>query len=191
MTTAVEEKLTWNVEWRVQKYGPDDVARMMALLDREPLGADFEAAGIAPVEDLVFERNLLTTAGLARISSLILGAGGQAATATAARLGIGDGTGPAAIGDTDLSAAAGGTHRQFVIMDATFPSFVNGVMTFQATFTTGLANFVWNEFGIDVGAPVVANGTAVSATLLNHKIQSAGTKVAGAVWVASATITLV
>lgn len=133
--------------------------------------------------------NLITTAGLTRLVSLLAGAGGIAITSTTARLGVGDGAGTAAIGDTDLGAVAGSTHRQFVVMDATYPSVAAAVITLQASFTSALGNFAWNEWGIDIGAATVANGTTVSATLFNHKTSAAlGTKSTGT-WVLQVTVT--
>lgn len=189
--TATLERAPWNVQWGVRKFDDDATAWLARLLERDPVGRDFDAALIDPYEVGVVEKNLLTTAGVARIHGLITAIGGlQAATATSARIGVGNGAGTAAIGDTDLSASAGSSNRQFVIMDASFPT-AGTAMTFQASFTSALGNFAWNEIGIDIGAPTVANGTTVAALLLNHKTSIAqGTKTSGQTWVASATITI-
>lgn len=177
VTEERRDQLAWKVHGTVRKY--------------DGANADERArAGEAPDSVLEFDGNLLTTAGLTRISSLILGAGGQAATNTSARIGVGDGTTAAAVGDTDLSAAAGSTHRQFEVMVATYPSSAAGVMTFQATFLTSEANFHWQEWGIDIGTPTVTAGTTVNATLLNHKVIDLGTKTSASAWTFMVTITL-
>jgi hypothetical protein len=189
---AIEtEPLTWNVQWGVQRWDEEATAWLTEKLGRTPTAADFEAAGVTPYAVSTVERNLLTTVGLNRITSLIIGAGGQAATNTSSRIGVGNGAGTAAIGDTDLSAAAGSTNRWFQIMDATFPTQANGVLTFKSTFASADGNFAWNEFGIDIGTPTVTSANTVNALLLNHKTSIAqGTKASGQTWAATATITL-
>lgn len=185
------------VQWRsatlVEKYSADQVGYATLKLGHEPAGHELEAIFGGIPEDGVhvdYESNLLTTAGLSRITSLIIAGGGQGATATSARLGVGDSSTAALVGDTDLGAAAGSTHRQFKVMDATYPQQSNGVLTFRSTFASGDANFAWAEWGVDIGTPTVADGTTVSALLLNHKIAAQGTKASGSSWVLTATITL-
>jgi hypothetical protein len=196
--TAATERAHWDVQWGVTKYDEDMTAYLRERLGRDPVKADFDAARITPYEISVVEKNLLTTAGVARMHGLITAVGAlQAASSTAARIGVGDGTVtagggsvPAVVADTDLAAASGSTHRQFVIMDSGFPT-AGTAMTFQATFTSALGNYAWNEFGIDIGTPTVANGTTVAALLLNHKTSIAqGTKTSGQSWAASAAITI-
>jgi hypothetical protein len=191
---AREESLLWSPRIRVDKYSPDQVEYAVRKIGRQraPQGDDFARLGIAPDEVAEAEGNLLTTAGLTRITSLIIGGGGQAATNTAARIGVGDSTTAAAVGDTDLGAAAGSTHRWFQVMDATYPTVSAGVMTFRSTFGTADGNFTagWQEFGIDIGTPTVSSANTVNATLLNHKIVSLGTKVSGATWTCTATISI-
>jgi hypothetical protein len=132
--------------------------------------------------------NLLVNAGLTRLTSLLTAAGGQALTNTSARIGVGDSSTAAAVTDTDLGAAAGSTHRQFEVMQATFPSTATGVVTLQAVFGTSEANFVWNEWGIDIGTPTVTAGTTVN-TLFNHKVINLITKTSNAAVTFTVTIT--
>lgn len=188
------EKLQWNVTAHVDKWTDEQtewVRRQHAdRLIRSPQAADFAAAGIAPHDTADCDGNLVTTAGLNRLTALLMAAGGQALTATATRLGVGNGSGTAAVGDTDLSAAAGAANRQFNIMDGTYPQQANGVFTARATYATGDANFAWNEWGLDVGTPTVANGTTVAALLFNHKTSAAlGTKASGS-WTLTVTVTI-
>lgn len=184
------DSIRWRPVATVEKYDDDQTAWVSRMLDiRKPLARHFELAGVKPYETLVAPGNLLTTAGLNRITSLIIAGGGQGATNTASRLGVGNSSTAAAVGQTDLQAAAGSANRWFQVMDATFPTQANGVLTFKSTFATGDGNFVWNEWGVDIGTPTVTSGNTVNALLLNRAVQSLGTKVSGS-WVLTATITL-
>jgi hypothetical protein len=184
------DSIKWSPVAKVEKYDDemtDWVKNKLGII--VPQAADFEGLDVRPYEVLEVAGNLLTTAGLNRLTALMQAVGGQAATNTSARLGVGDSATAAAVGQTDLQAVAGSTHRWFQVMDATFPTQANGVMTFKSTFATGDGNFVWNEWGVDIGAPTVTSGNTVSALLLNRAVQSLGTKVSGS-WVLTATITL-
>lgn len=169
--TDVRDSILWRPVLTVEKYHGDDLS-------------------VAPYETLVREGNLLTTAGLGRITSLIIAGGGQGATNTSARIGVGNSSTAAAVGQTDLQASAGSSNRWFQVMDATFPTASGGLLTFKATFGTADGNFAWNEWGIDIGTPTVTASATVNALLLNRAVQSLGTKTAAGTWVATATITL-
>lgn len=189
--TLSPEAVDWHAQWSVAKYDADATEWLTRKLGRAPVAADFEAARVNPYEVGEVDRNLLTTAGLTRITSLITAGGGQALTNTSGRIGVGNGAGTAAVGDTDLSAAAGAANRWFQIMDATYPQTSAGVITCRSTFASADGNFAWNEFGIDIGTPTVTSAATVNATLLNHKTSIAqGAKASGQSWVATATITL-
>lgn len=184
--------ITWRAHALVEKWDEDAtkwVKEKSGLV--APKAADFLAAKVKPYEVVEQPNNLLTTAGLTRISNLITATGGtQAASTTAARIGTGNGAGTAAVGDTDLSASAGSSNRWFNILDSA-PGVSAGVMTFVSTFTTGNGNYAWNEWGIDIGTPTVTSTATVNACLLNHKTSAAlGTKTAGSSWAFTATITL-
>jgi len=184
------DSIRWLPVARVEKWDADQLAfvqRKTGLL--APTG-DILAAHVRPYEVVEAEGNLLTTAGLNRITSLIIAAGGQAATNTSARLGVGNSTTAAAVGQTDLQAAAGAANRQFKIMDATYPTQSNGVLTFKSTFPTTEANFAWEEWCVDIGTPTVADGTTVNALMLNRKVQALGTKTSAGTWALTATVTL-
>src|SRR6266566_3712465 len=186
------EDVQWRSSTLVEKWSPDQVMYARSILGYEPSGAELDMLCGEP-EDGVHEdptSNLLTTAGLTRITSLIIAGGGQGLTNTSARLGVGDSATAAAIGDTDLGAASGAGHRQFYVMDATYPTVAAGVITAKSTFGSADAVFVWNEWGIDIGTPTVANGTTVGACLLNHKIAALGTKASGSAWTLTSTITI-
>jgi hypothetical protein len=189
--TGTNETHNWNIDIGVTKWDAEATAWLTRRLGRAPVAADFEAAKVKAYEDNVHHGNLLTTAGLTRITSLIVAGGGQALTNTSGRIGVGNSSTAAAVGQTDLSAAAGSTNRWFNILDATFPTVAAGVITAKATFLSADGNFAWNEFGIDIGTPTVTSANTVNATLLNRAVISQGTKTAGQSWTASATITLV
>lgn len=190
---VAQEGIRWCPAIRVDKWDPGQVSWARDRLDLparagDPSGDELSAL-LAPCAVLEDAGNLLTTAGLNRLTSLLIGAGGQAVTNTSARLGVGNSTTAAAVGQTDLQAASGAGNRQFKVMDATYPTQSNGVVTLKSTFASGEANFAWEEWGVDVGTPTVSDGTTVNALLLNRKVQSLGTKVSGAVWALTATIT--
>lgn len=186
-----------SVLWRpvavVEKFTEDQVKFVTQKLElplAAPSGDLLRALAGAPEGGITADiGNLLTTAGLNRLTSLWIGAGGQAMTNTATRLGVGNSSTAEAVGQTDLQAAAGSANRWFQIMDATYPQQSNGVVTVKATFATGDGNFVWNEWGIDIGTPTVTSGNTVNANLVNRKVASLGTKASGS-WVLTVTITI-
>lgn len=153
-----------------------------------PQAADFYRHGVSPYDRSEVVGNLITTAGWTRTSNLLTNQGAtQALDATHTRIGAGDGAGTAAAGDTDLSAAAGSTHRFFQLVGGAGTVSTN-TLAFTSTFGTADGNFAWNEFGVDVGN--TSSGTTVAALLYNHKTSiSQGTKAAGQTWAATVTFT--
>jgi hypothetical protein len=175
---TAEHGHNWKVGWKVEKWPGKADARAIRLAI---------ARGERPASIVYAENNILLTAGITRMLNLLTGAGGQALDNTHARLGVGDGSTAVVIGDTDLSALSGSTHRWFQVMDATYPSVATNVVTFKSTFASADGNFAWAEFGTDAGT---ASSNAVTAPLLNRKVQSLGTKVSGASWALTETITI-
>lgn len=187
---AAGDSIHWSPVALVEKYDDDQTAWVTSRTGiHTPLARDFEAAGVRPYEVVEKAGNLLTTAGLNRLTSLMIAGGGQGATNTATRLGVGNSSTAAAVGQTDLQASSGSSNRQFQVMDATYPQQSNGVLTFKSTFATGEANFAWAEWCVDIGTPTVSAGTTVAALMLNRAVQSLGTKASGT-WVLTATITI-
>lgn len=172
------EHMTWRPRVLVEKWDAEQVADLLDLGRPEfgpgflPVAAAFHRFGIRPVDTVEVEGNLVTNAGRARAASLIAGAGGQALSVGAVRIGVGNGTGTAAVTDTDLSAAAGSANRWF--QPASSVSVTDDLITVTATFATGDANFLWNEWGFDVAAPTVTAGSTVNALLFNHKTGTGG-----------------
>lgn len=159
--------LSWNVHTTLEKWFDEDE----------------HANGFAPDEVETFDGNLLLNAGITRLCNLLIGAGGQAFTNTNSRLGVGDDATAAVATQTDLVAA---TNKYWMTMDATFPSVSAQTITWKATFASGVANFVWAEWGIDAGT--TANTGPVVAPMLNRKVATMGTKASGAVWVLTISV---
>lgn len=193
------DSIRWHAHARVDKYDLDQIeqCRRALGLDREPTGPELLAFCDAR-EVTEADGNLLTRLGLARIGNLLIGATGaasQALNATHCRIGVGDDTTAAATTQTDLSAGAGSTHRQFKLVDSVTQGTgaSSGVTTIVATFSTSQANFAWQEWGIDGGT---ADGTTVTAEtastpgLINRKVSSLGTKTSSASWVFTVTISI-
>lgn len=189
VAAAVADSGLWHCNWGIQKWDAQATAEATRELDGlKPEAWHFEHLGLRPYLVDHVHGNLLTTAGLGRIATLVNAGTGNLIASTTARIGAGDGAGTAAIGDTDLSAAAGSTHRFFQTCVVTVPS---NVWTFVGTFGTADGNFAWNEFGIDIGTATVTTGTTVNTVLLNHKTSIAqGTKASGQSWAVTATITI-
>jgi hypothetical protein len=215
MTQAVlderrHEGLNWMAYARVERFSVDQTRWA-----EQRLATGFPQLAIAPAglrqgrlaellrstgepEDGIAEAsgNLLVTVGLARITNLITGGGGQAFNNAQGTCGVGNVSTAAAVGDTTLGANGASAYYQG--LDATFPSTSNGVINAQSTFASGNANFAWNEWcwatGVGSITPGASSGsiygTGASFTMLNHKIASLGTKGSGAAWVFSTSTTL-
>lgn len=201
VSATLEESAHARTVWTIHRFDEDAVKWMYErpkIDSRDPLDLeDFERYGVESYLTTQVNGNLLTTAGLGRLTSLLIAGGGQALDNTHTRIGVGDGTVtagggsvPAAVGDTDLAAASGSTHRWFQVMVATYPQQSGAVVTLQSSFASADGNFAWNEFGIDVSASAASSGNTVNALLFNHKTSIAqGTKASGQVWTATASVT--
>lgn len=167
------ESLRWIIRAEIDKWHTEEDAR----------------CGSEPYEHFVCHNNLVTTVGIQQILDFIIGtsSGGNWGAASV-RIGVGDGVATPTVADLDLSAAATSAHRQFVVMDATYPSRNGNIVTWRSTFTAALGNFAWNEWAMDQGT---GNGTTVIGKLLNHKlISGAGTKQSGQQWLMSTFLSL-
>lgn len=182
----LHDSIGWSPRLVIRKYderATEKAARQGFYL---PSDADFAQLGIQPFEEKVSLGNLLTTAGIGRIATLLTAGTGNLIGSTTARVGAGNSSTAEAIGQTDLQAAAGSTNRWFQTSTVTIPS---NVLTFAATFGTADGNFAWAEWGIDIGTATVTSGNTVNAVLLNRKVASNGTKASGQTWNATATVT--
>lgn len=185
------EAQKWTVYTRVDKWNAEEAAWALGKTGARALSGGELARVVGPASDYSEScGNVLTTAGLNRLTSLWIAGGGQGLTNTSVRMGVGNSNTAAAVGQTDLQAAAGSTNRWFQVMDATYPQQANGVATFKATFGTGDGNFAWEEWCIDVGTPTVSSGNTVNALMVNRKVANQGTKASGAIWALTTTITI-
>lgn len=183
----LREVANWHMNWEFHKYSEEATLAAQRAGFTDPDDDVFAELGIRPYEVSQVPGNLVTTAGWTRIVTLITAGTGNLISTTTARVGVGNGASAAAIGDTDLNAAAGSTNRWFQTCTVTSPS---NVLTFVAVFGTADGNFAWNETGIDIGTATVTSGNTVNAVLLNRKGSIAqGTKASGQTWTATATVT--
>lgn len=150
------ERATWQPRIELRKYDT-------------PAGEDI--AGLDPVEVIVEEGNLLTTAGATALLTLLIGGGGSAFNNANSYLGVGDSTTAAAVGQTDLQAA---TNKLRKAMDSGYPQVSAATVTWRATFGTSDANWAWQEWGVF--------NAAAAGTMLNRKVTSLGTKTSAATW---------
>src|SRR5215218_7199257 len=88
--SSLPERVGWSPRLTLRKY--DEAATLKA--ERQgfyrPSDEDFAQLRIDPYEVRVTDGNLLTTAGIGRIVSLLTGGGGQTVISTSARVGAGN-----------------------------------------------------------------------------------------------------
>lgn len=183
----LQESIRWQAHLRVAKYDVKETLKAARRGFDRAGDDDFASLGIRPYEVIDTPGNLLTTAGLGRIATLINAGTGNLISTTTARVGAGNSATAEAIGNTDLAAAAGSANRWFQTCTVTIPS---NVWTFVAVFGTADGNFAWAEWGIDIGTATVTSGNTVNAVLLNRKVAANGTKASGQTWTATATVTI-
>lgn len=177
----------------VTKWAPADLERKLDIMDalqaKGLRGAALEAAaidiaaryGVTPYGVARSENTLVN--GGTNLELLLLTGSGTAYTNAVSALGVGDSSAAFALTQTNLQGAVVTTDRIRKAMNATFPSVALNVATFQATFATGEANFVWNEWGI------FNNVTDASGTMLNRSVANLGTKTSAAAWQLTVTLT--
>jgi hypothetical protein len=133
---------------------------------------------LVPVVEVV-EGNLLLNEGIQELWDLAIAAGGTTAYNNAnADIGVGDSNAAEAATQTDLQAAS---NKLFKAMVATYPQRTNQTVDFRSDFTSGEANYAWQEWS-------VRNGNTRNKNL-NRKVQSLGTKTTGT-WTLTASITI-
>jgi len=134
--------------------------------------------GILPEEITEQKGNLLLNEGIQEMWDLVIGATATSAyNNTNARLGVGANTTAAAATQTALQDGS----ALFKAMNATYPIRTNQTMDFKSDFTSGEANFAWNEWGVDNGSTRNKN--------MNRKVESLGTKSTGT-WTLTGSITI-
>lgn len=196
---ASDTLIKWHASAKVLKYSPEQVGISWDLLGHEPDAIELAVHHAEPADGIVTdEGNVLTTAGLNLITSLITGGGGQAGNLSNSFLGVSNGTGTAGV--TDVALFGTGTGNAWFTQCAGGGGSVsqsNGVITLQATFGTTAGNFTWNDWGWVIAAGTLTNNVNTISScgtgtivLVNHKVTSLGTKASGSSWVFVATITL-
>ena len=158
------DQLHYKAEWEIIKYASDE-----------------DLALGKPYETVHMDGNLLLNAGINLLLSLLAGGAGTAFNAANAYLGVGDSSTAAVATQTALQAA---TNKAYQAMDGSYPTYgTSQQIVFQGTYTSGAANFAWNEFG-------VFNAAAGGGTMFNRLVSSQGTKTAGQAWTLKLTITI-
>jgi hypothetical protein len=151
------------------------------------------SAGVEP--DLVeIDGNLLVYGGASCQWQTLIGNGTTTADQALtyfnnarAAIGVGDSSTAAAATQTNLQAA---TNKLRVAMDATYPLHTDGTTSgaasiqFKSTYSTGQANFAWQEWGI-FNATTDGNGR-----MLNRKVESLGTKTSASTWALTLTLSM-
>lgn len=165
---VLRDKAHWGVHWNAAYYTGDWTAEQI----------DAGLAG-APSEIHEADGNLLVTAGITALLTLLIGGGGTAFNNANSYLGVGDSTTAAAIGQTDLQAS---TNKVRKAMDSTYPSVSGNVVTFRVTFATTDANFSIQEQG--------TFNASVAGTMLNRRVTDLGTKTSASTLQLTMTITL-
>ena len=148
----INEQNNWDAHALVRKYSPDQVAWATRKMGYEPDGARLSLLFRDP-EDGVTEEpgNLLVTAGLNLLTSLLEGGAGTPFAHADAIVGVGAGSTAATVADTALGDdnSANAWYQQ---ADVSYPTQINGVITCQATFASGNGNFAWNEWALATGS---------------------------------------
>ncbi|MEV6258094.1 hypothetical protein AB0L97_33050 [Nocardia sp. NPDC051911] len=186
---------TWHAHATIYKFHPDKAIAAVERFGHEPTLAELLGGGWEPDEITEVDGNLLTTVGLTRLTSLFTGAGGTAFDNTHGFIGVGTSTTAALVGDTALGSN-GTSNAWYRPLDASYPTTSGGAISANCTFGGSDANFAWNEWGSGISnstSPTPANAIAsvgTSPILVNHKIQTMGTKASPAIWGVLATITI-
>ena len=131
----------------------------------------------------------LLQAGRNAISALVISTGigtgiARPYNSTGAYFVVGNSTATHATNQTWLQGAS----STMKAMDATYPQRATNVLSFRATFSTGEANFAWNEWGMWNSTST----TDANANMLNRKVEdpSLGTKTSAQSWQITADITV-
>lgn len=134
--------------------------------------------GATPYEVTEPVHNMLMTAGVNQLWTIVTGQGGTTYSATNCYMGVGDSTTTAAATQTDLQATTNKLRKQITAA----PTISANTTTFSTTFGTSDGNFAWNEIGI-------FNASA-AGTMLNRFVTSLGTKSSSASWTINVAVTI-
>jgi hypothetical protein len=201
--TIARDSIKWTPHVRVDQWSAEQVAYtarrtgIAVPLIRRP---HLERLLKRPESVAECAGNVLCTSGLDQITKLLTATGGaQALTATRTGVGVGSTATAAAAADTQLGAdgtAANGTVGAWYQVVDSAPTQANGVLTVVSTFTAISNNaMTWAEWCIFTATAAITAADVKSGitgfSIWDHKAPAAlGTKVAGAVWVFTGTLTL-
>lgn len=176
------DSIAWKCHTKLEKFNAPSTAVL--------------SGKVAPDEVVEVDGNLLMYGGadllwLGLKGALTTTTGQQgtvfSGTAKGTAIGVGDSNTAAAATQTNLQAATNKLRKK---MDAGFPTHTTGTagstqskMVFKTTFSTGQANFAWQEWGI-------FNTTGAGGRMLNRKVESLGTKTTAATWALTITLSL-
>jgi len=175
----MKAKLVPKITWKILKF--DDPTGEIERISKSGLMTPEKLAEI--YKDKLqgkeqFEGNVILDEGANALWTLVCGGTATHFGSANAYIGVGDGT----TAESNTHTGLQGVNIQYVAVDSvSFGS--DRKATWQATFGGTLANFAWEEI-------TVANGADNTATNLNRKVQSMGTKSAGATWIAILEITI-
>ena len=190
-----KDSIKWYPRIQIAKWNPETVAGVTEELGHTPSFDELMQITGSPDDMAYDEGNELTTVGLAAITGLLLGLGGDAFNAANSIIGVGATNTAFALGNTALAGNGNASTAWYRGTDAA-PSRVNGVMSAAATFGGSDANFAWNEWCWATGNGTITPGhtlasvTAGTEVMWNRKVASLGTKANGAQWTLSASVTL-
>lgn len=176
--------VSWKFGWLCEKWSEEAVAwarKKLFLPEGAAVSSEMlrKIIGIPDDGEVEVAGNLLLNEGIAEMLDLMAGEGSPTAFNTAnARIGVGDSTTAAAATQTDLQAA---TNKTYKGMNGAYPTRSSQTMDWQADFTSGEANYAWQEWVIDNGAS--------AAKTLNRKVESLGTKSTGT-WTLTGSVTI-
>ena len=176
------ELVAWRFSWHAEKWSEEAceyVRRRLGMDARAAVSSELLRKFAGAEQELEVAGNLLLNEGIQALLDLMAAEGSQTAFSTAnARIGVGDSNTAAVATQTDLQAA---TNKTYKGMNGTYPTRSNQTMDWQADFTSGEANYAWQEWVID-------NGAAAAKTL-NRKVESLGTKTTGT-WTMTGSVTI-
>lgn len=199
MTTLLEAGGV-RTSFHVERWDAEQIAYVLRHLPHrpgwEPEARHFRRLGVRPYMATHDENcNLLTQAGWGALLGGIAGTSIVTKfSATAGRIGVGTVTTAAVYSDTKLGGDTGSASTtSYYQLVSSAPAIATGstppTLTFTASFGTTVANFAWQEFGIDNGATsgVTTQGLA-NVILLNHGNSAQGIKPNSQVWTGTAVI---
>lgn len=170
-------EMTWDNRLQAVVEKIVEVPQMLSV-KKGVTSAALRKLGIIPEETLTVEGNLLLNEGIQEMWDLVIGATATSAYSNAnAQLGVGSNTTAAAAAQTDLQDGS----AVWKAMNGSYPTRSSQTMDFQSDFTSGEANFAWQEWGVRNGSTRNKN--------MNRKVESLGTKSTGT-WTLTGSITI-